>query len=102
MFYTSADDSMDPLGSISIIEVNAATPASSGVTTLTFDGYNDQLEQLRNKGIRISGDDGADGIDGNLVAQDMEPEYVSISGNKAYVTLQENNAIAIVGLTTKK
>ena len=102
MFYTSADDSMDPLGSISIIEVNAATPASSGVTTLTFDGYNDQLEQLRNKGIRISGDDGADGIDGNLVAQDMEPEYVSISGNKAYVTLQENNAIAIVDLTKKK
>ncbi|WP_449258221.1 choice-of-anchor I family protein, partial [Chlorobium limicola] len=102
MFYTQAVDSMDPLGSISIIEVNAAAPGSSAVTTLTFEDYNDQLEQLRNKGIRISGDDAADGIQGNLVAQDMEPEYVSISGGKAYVSLQENNAIAVVDLTTKK
>jgi alkaline phosphatase/2',3'-cyclic-nucleotide 2'-phosphodiesterase (5'-nucleotidase family)/3',5'-cyclic AMP phosphodiesterase CpdA/methionine-rich copper-binding protein CopC len=101
-FYTTEEDSMDPVGSISIIEVNGAHPASSAVTTLTFDAYNGQLEQLRNKGVRISGDDDADGITGNLVAQDMEPEYVSISGSKAYVTLQENNAVAVVDLTTKK
>jgi alkaline phosphatase len=101
-FYTTDEDSMDPVGSISIIEVNGAAPALSAVTTLTFDAYNGQLEQLRNKGVRISGDDDADGITGNLVAQDMEPEYVSISGSKAYVTLQENNAVAVVDLTTKK
>lgn len=101
-FYGTEDDSMDPEGSISIITINAADPGASAVTTLGFEGWNDQLEQLRNKGIRISGDDAADGIEGNLVSQDIEPEYVTISGSKAYVTLQENNAIAVVDLATKE
>ncbi len=101
LFYGTDDDSMDPVGTISIIEVNTATPSLSVVTTLGFDAWNDQLEQLRNKGVRISGDDAADGVPGNLVSQDMEPEYVSISGSKAYVTLQENNAIAVVDLVKK-
>lgn len=101
LFYGTDDDSMDPVGTISIIEVNSATPSSSVVTTLGFDAWNDQLEQLRNKGVRFSGDDAADGVIGNLVSQDMEPEYVTISGSKAYVTLQENNAIAVVDLVKK-
>ena len=101
-FYGTDDDSMDPVGSVSIISIDAADPGESVVTTLGFEAWNGQLELLRNKGIRISGDDAADGIDGNLVAQDIEPEYVTISGNKAYVTLQENNAIAVVDLATKK
>jgi len=101
LFYGTDDDSMDPVGTISIIEVNPVTPSSSVVTTLGFDAWNDQLEQLRNKGVRFSGDDAADGVIGNLVSQDMEPEYVTISGSKAYVTLQENNAIAVVDLVKK-
>lgn len=101
LFFTEAE-SKDPAGSISIINIDAATPANSMVTTLGFDAYNGKLEQLRDKGVRISGDDAADGITGNLVAQDMEPEYVSITGNTAYVSLQENNAIAVVNLDTRK
>lgn len=101
LFYTEAE-SKDPVGSISIINIDATTPANSTVTTLGFEAYNGKLEQLRDKGVRISGDDAADGITGNLVAQDMEPEYVSITGNTAYVSLQENNAIAVVNLDTKK
>ncbi|MBN1928726.1 MAG: esterase-like activity of phytase family protein, partial [Chlorobiaceae bacterium] len=101
-FYGTDDDSMDPVGSISIINIDAADPGESVVTTLGFEAWNGQLELLRNKGIRISGDDAADGIDGNLVVQDIEPEYVTISGDKAYVTLQENNAIAVVDLATKE
>jgi len=101
-FYGTDDDSMDPEGSISVIEINAADPAASVVTTLGFEAWNDKIELLRNKGVRISGDDSADGIDGNLVSQDMEPEYVTISGDKAYVSLQENNAIAVVDLVTKQ
>ncbi len=101
LFYTEGE-SKDPAGSISIINIDAATPANSTVTTLGFEAYNGKLEQLRDKGVRISGDDAADGIIGNLVAQDMEPEYVSITGNTAYVSLQENNAIAVVNLDTKK
>ena len=36
------------------------------------------------------------------MAQDLEPEYITVSGDSktAWVTLQENNAIAIVDLTT--
>ncbi len=31
---------------------------------------------------------------------DIEPEYISVTGNKAYVTLQENNAVGIFNLDT--
>ncbi|MEA2029860.1 MAG: choice-of-anchor I family protein, partial [Campylobacterota bacterium] len=36
----------------------------------------------------------------NDKAKDLEPEYVTVSGDYAYVTLQENNAMAKVNLTT--
>lgn len=45
-------------------------------------------------GIRISGPAGT------TQATDIEPEYISILGNYAYVTLQENNGVAKVNLKT--
>ena len=44
------------------------------------------------------------GRPGATVAQDLEPEYVSISEDSktAYVTLQENNAIAVIDLASKR
>jgi hypothetical protein len=44
------------------------------------------------------------GIAGNDFSRDAEPEYVSITadGSKAYVTLQENNAVAIVDLASAR
>jgi hypothetical protein len=40
---------------------------------------------------------------GSNAAQDIEPEYVTVSGNStAYVTLQENNAVAAVDLGSAK
>ncbi len=42
--------------------------------------------------------------DGNSsVAQDVEPEYIAVSGDggTAYVTLQENNALAVIDLATQ-
>ena len=37
------------------------------------------------------------------MAQDLEPEYITVSADskKAYVTLQENNAIAVIDIATK-
>jgi hypothetical protein len=32
------------------------------------------------------------------VAQDLEPEYIAVHGNTAYVTLQEANAIAVIDI----
>jgi hypothetical protein len=52
---------------------------------------------LRAQGIRIFGP-------GASAAQDFEPEYIAVSedGRTAYVTLQENNAIAFVDIATAK
>lgn len=82
-------DSVDPEGSISIITVNrGGTPT---VATADFRAYNSQAATLRAAGVRIYGP-------GASVAQDLEPEYIAVSedGRTAWVTLQENNAVAIV------
>ncbi|MBP2831608.1 choice-of-anchor I family protein [Aquimarina sp. U1-2] len=78
----------DPEGSIGIIDV-----VQGQVSTLGFSGFN---------GRDIGNDFRVFGPNASL-AQDVEPEYVTISENSkfAYVTLQENNGIAIVNLDTK-
>lgn len=84
----------DPNGSVSIIDVTATTLTA---TTLDFSGFNDKAADIRTAGGRIYGP-------GATVAQDIEPEYIAISGDskKAFVTLQENNSVAEVDLTTKR
>ena len=84
----------DPNGSVSIIDVTATTLTA---TTLDFSGFNEKAADIRTAGGRIYGP-------GATVAQDMEPEYIAISGDskKAFVTLQENNSVAEIDLTTKK
>jgi len=89
--------SVDPVGSISVISVPGASPTAASlspvVTQITFDSYNTQLDALRAAGVRLFGPNAT-------VAQDLEPEYVTISPDSrtAYVTLQENNAVAEVNL----
>jgi hypothetical protein len=86
-------DSVDPEGSISIVNVqNIATPV---VRTAAFTSFNSQIASLRTAGVRIFGP-------GASVAQDLEPEYIAISpdGATAFVTLQENNALAIVDVAS--
>ncbi|KFI08862.1 alkaline phosphatase [Massilia sp. BSC265] len=88
-------DSVDPEGSISVITVNrGGTPT---VATADFRAFNGQEAALRSQGIRIYGP-------GASAAQDFEPEYIATSedGRTAYVTLQENNAVAIVDVATAK
>lgn len=82
-------DSVDPEGSISVITVNGGV--SPTVATADFRAFNGQEAALRTQGIRIFGP-------GASAAQDLEPEYIALSddGKTAYVTLQENNAIAVV------
>ncbi len=84
-----AADSVDPLGSVSIIDVATGT-----VSTADFTGFNDQAEALVAAGLRVFGP-------GATLAQDLEPEYIAIDPNdptKAYVTLQEANAIAVLDI----
>jgi YVTN family beta-propeller protein len=85
-----ADNGIDPEGSISIIDPNN----SYSVNTAGFTNYNGQEDYLRRQGVRIF-----PGVD---AAADLEPEYIAVSGDMAYVTLQENNSLAIVNLNTNK
>jgi hypothetical protein len=93
----------DPEGSVSVIDVSGGVAAltQANVTTATFAAYNSQAAALRAQGIRIYGGLAASP---STVAQDLEPEYIAVSANSqtAYITLQENNAIAVLDLATKQ
>ncbi|PWV49594.1 choice-of-anchor I family protein [Chitinophaga sp. S165] len=82
----------DPVGSVSVISVNN----NYSVVNIDFSSFASQQSALQEKGLRVFGPNAT-------FAQDMEPEYVTISPDSktAWVTLQENNAIAKIDLTTK-
>lgn len=86
------DYTRDPEGSVSIISLARGVEALSqqDVTTARFGAFNDLP---LDPSIRIFGP-------GATVAQDLEPEYVAVSPDSttAWVTLQENNALAVIDL----
>ncbi|TNF29844.1 MAG: T9SS type A sorting domain-containing protein [Bacteroidetes bacterium] len=89
------DYTVDPLGSVSIIDVSGgvANLQQSNVTTLDFTAFNAPAPIDPN--IRIFGPNAS-------VAQDLEPEYITITHDSqlALVVCQENNAIAGIDLNT--
>jgi len=86
----------DPRGSVSIVDVSDG-PEDPTVSTADFTAYDGKEDQLRRQGIRIFGP-------GASAPQDFEPEYVTISDDSrtAWVSLQENNAIAEIDIKTAK
>lgn len=89
----SSDYSRDPEGSVSLIDLSGGfgSLTQGAVRTLGFEAFNDRLQL--DPSIRIYGP-------GATVAQDLEPEYITVSpdSSTAWVTLQEANAIAIIDL----
>ena len=89
---------VDPEGTMSIIDISGGIGnlTQSNVTTLNFNAFDSQLASLTATGLRKVRTN-------NTLSQDLEPEYVTISSDsqKAWVTLQENNAVAEVNLATK-
>ncbi|MEZ0486788.1 choice-of-anchor I family protein [Fibrella aquatica] len=85
----NATYTVDPVGSVSIIDVTN----NYSVKTLTFEAFDSQKTTLMANGFRLFGPKAS-------FAQDVEPEYVAVSpdSRKAWVTLQENNAMAEVDL----
>lgn len=79
----------DPIGSISIINVKN----NYTVSNIDFAGFASKLSELSSKGFRVFGP-------GLSLAKDVEPEYITTSedGRLAWVTLQENNAIAEIDI----
>lgn len=89
---------VDPEGSVSIVPVPRNWKewkrlSDSDVRTVSFKKFNGQEDELRARGIRIYGP-------GASAARDFEPEYITVTEDSrtAYVTLQENNAVAEIDI----
>ncbi|AEP30814.1 choice-of-anchor I family protein [Brumicola nitratireducens] len=97
----NGDYSIDPEGTLSVIDILANGEPEETADTVTFTSLNGTQAELEAQGMHFPNPDGLT-INGNAitttVAQDLEPEYVSTAIGKAYVTLQENNGLAILDL----
>ena len=84
---------IDPEGTISVIDISGGIASVTGanVTSIDFTAYTPAMLP----GVRIFGP-------GATVAQDMEPEYITVSDDsqKAFVACQENNAVVRIDLAT--
>ena len=78
----------DPKGSVTVVDVE-----SQESTVVDFTAFDSQRDQLAEAGIVLK--------KGSTPSVDLEPEYIAVSGGKAYVTLQENNAIAVLDIDSQ-
>lgn len=87
------DVTVDPEGSVSLIDV---TNGLENPTVKTL-GFNELEESQIDGDVRVF-------TPGSTPAQDFEPEYIQVTpdSNKAYVSLQENNAIAELDLSEEE
>lgn len=88
---------VDPEGSVTLIDIAAGTADNQAVVTqINFQAFNaGQSRHSELQNVRLPAPKGAS------VAQDLEPEYITItSDNKAVVALQENNAFAVIDIAT--
>ncbi|RYD51921.1 MAG: T9SS type A sorting domain-containing protein [Sphingobacteriales bacterium] len=90
-----SDYSVDPEGSITIVDLQNGVQNATAVNT-GFSAYNGQEAVLRSQGVRIFGVNAT-------AAKDFEPEYITVNktSDTAYVTLQENNALAVIHIPTQ-
>ena len=89
----SEDYSVDPEGSVTVIDLKDGV-AGARARTANFSAWIGREDELRTAGVRIFGMR-SDGTPTNA-AEDLEPEYITVQGPRAYVTLQENNAVAVL------
>ena len=94
----SRDFSVDPEGGIAILSVtnaaNVESWANADLTVVRFDGLDSTA--LRAAGVR------APGVHGFV--RSLEPEYITVSDDSkwAWVSLQENNAVAKIDVANRK
>lgn len=94
----NGDYSVDPEGSITLIDVSAGagSVSAANVSQLRFTDFNSGGSRSLGEDVRISAKSAS-------VAQDLEPEYIAVSGDSrtAWVALQENNAVARVDINAR-
>ncbi len=87
-----ADYTVDPEGSVSIVDLRRGAPGvrQSDVRTVSFTSFNNVA---LDPSIRIFGPNAT-------VAQDIEPEYIAVAQDSrtAWLTCQENNALAVIDI----
>lgn len=87
------EDATDPEGTVTIVNIEKNEYTHAGFESFTAD-------ELISKNVLLGA------VDGVPIepAKDLEPEYITVSpdGTKAFVTLQEANAVATLDLATKK
>ena len=88
----NADYTVDPEGSVAVIDVLASGEPAETADIVSFTSLNGTQAALEAQGMHFPNESGA------TVAQDLEPEYITATNDTAYVTLQENNGLAIVNL----
>ncbi|MFI3243755.1 MAG: choice-of-anchor I family protein [Akkermansia sp.] len=86
-----AKESDDPKGGVSIVNISAKSSKNLGFEAFDSPAARAKLVQ---SGVILK--------KGALPSRDLEPEYMTISNGKAYVTLQEANAIAVVDIKGQK
>jgi 2',3'-cyclic-nucleotide 2'-phosphodiesterase / 3'-nucleotidase / 5'-nucleotidase len=94
------DYSLDPIGSVSIVDISGGilNLSQTDVTTLDFSPFESKKDSLKAAGVRITG------TSGTTLTKDIEPEYITVSADSktAWVALQENNAFAILDIENKR
>lgn len=82
---------VNPNGSVGIVNLSNGV-ANATVATLDFGAFDSMAADLKAAGVRL--------FPAKTVGQDLEPEYIAVSadGSRAYVGLQEANALAVVDL----
>ncbi|WOI38458.1 choice-of-anchor I family protein [Alteromonas sp. CI.11.F.A3] len=97
----SDDYTVDPEGSISVINILASGEPEETATSVSFTDFNSTQDDLVAQGMMFPNPTGRTikGVDiATTVAQDLEPEYITATNDVAYVSLQENNGLAILDL----
>ena len=84
---------VNPTGSVSIIDLSGGAASAVVSTTVAFDLLDGYEAVLKQAGVAL--------LTGQTASADIEPEYITVSpdGTRAYVTLQEVNAVAVIDLT---
>ncbi|MDR2790745.1 MAG: lactonase family protein [Campylobacteraceae bacterium] len=76
---------IDPKGSVTIVDMSEDT-----VKTVDFTAFDARRGDLANSGVILK--------KGSLPSNDFEPEYIAVSGQTAFVSLQEANAAAMLDI----
>ena len=82
------ENTVDPKGTVTVVDVEKGES-----TVVDFSAFDNERDALAEDGVVLKKD--------TAPSVDLEPEYIAVAEGKAYVTLQENNAIAVLDIASK-